>query len=303
MSGANDRRGHGEDGGRGREIRIAALGDIHFDGAAQSGLRELFAEIDRTADILVLCGDLTTHGRPEQIRALIGELSGVQIPMVAVLGNHDYESDAADVIGAMLRERGVHLLDGDYVVVDGIGFAGTKGFAGGFGRGALAAFGEPLIKQFAQAAIDEAIKLENALRNLKTRTKVAVLHFAPVLDTVLGEPEIIFPFLGSSRLAQPLDMVGATVVFHGHAHHGTHRGRTPGGIPVFNVSLPLLEQEGSRYLLWTVPAPERRQSDQAAAAQESISARIEGAAPDEAGSDARDGQSFSESPRRDPGRR
>jgi uncharacterized protein len=256
MSGPTDRR---ENGSRGREIRIAATGDMHYDGSGPAGeLREFFAEIDRNADILVLCGDLTTHGKPEQMRGLIEEMAGVQIPIVAVLGNHDHESGEVDAITDLLRHRNVHVLDGDYVVIEDIGFAGTKGFAGGFGRGALAPFGEPLIKQFAQAAIDEGLKLENALRNLRTETKVAVLHFSPVVDTVIGEPEIIYPFLGSSRLAQPLDMVGATVVFHGHAHHGAAQGMTPGGIPVFNVALPLMRAQGRGYLLWTVPAPDRR---------------------------------------------
>jgi Icc-related predicted phosphoesterase len=246
-----------------RDIRIAALGDLHFDAEARGKLRDLFAEIDRSADILALCGDLTTHGKPEQIRALIDEMTGLKAPVVAVLGNHDHEAGMADQIAELLRERGVHVLDGDHVVIDGLGFAGTKGFVGGFGRGALAPFGEKLVKDFVQGAIDEALKLENALRNLHTEKKVVLLHFAPMVETVVGEPESIYPFLGSSRLLQPLDMIGATVVFHGHAHHGTPTATTPGGIPVFNVALPLLEQSGHRYLLWTTPVTERRRPEPA----------------------------------------
>jgi Icc-related predicted phosphoesterase len=260
MSGTTDRRRNDSNG---RELRIAAVGDTHFDGSNPGSLRELFAEIERSADILVICGDLTTHGRPDEMRALIEEMAGIHIPMVCVFGNHDYEGEVTDELKAMLRARGVHVLDGDHVVIEGIGFAGTKGFAGGFGRGALAPFGERLIKDFVQAAIDEAIKLENALRNLHTETKVVVLHFSPILDTVLGEPEFIYPFLGSSRLLQPLDTLGATVIFHGHAHHGTPSGVTPAGIPVHNVSLPLLQQAGHQFLLFTIPAPDRRRTSEA----------------------------------------
>jgi Icc-related predicted phosphoesterase len=239
-----------ETGTETREVRIAAVGDLHFGDDRAGTTRRQFAGISEEADILVLCGDLTTHGREDQIRALIEELSIVDIPIIAVLGNHDYESGKAELLQALLRESGVHVLDGDHVTIQGIGFAGTKGFAGGFGRGSLAPFGEQLIKDFVQGGIDEALKLENALRNLKTDRKVAVLHFAPIVGTVIGEPEIIYPFLGSSRLEQPLDMIGATVVFHGHAHHGSPAGRTPAGIPVFNVSLPLLAKDGRCYRVW-----------------------------------------------------
>jgi Icc-related predicted phosphoesterase len=259
-----------------RDIRIAALGDLHFDADSRGQLRDLFAEIDRSADILALCGDLTTHGKPEQIRALIDEMTGLKVPVVAVLGNHDHEAGMADQLSDILRERGIHVLDGDHVVIDGLGFAGTKGFVGGFGRGALAPFGEKLVKDFVQGSIDEALKLENALRNLRTEQKVVLLHFAPLVETVIGEPESIYPFLGSSRLLQPLDMIGATVVFHGHAHHGTPSARTPGGIPVFNVALPLLEQSGHRYLLWTTAATERRKPEPSATTPAATAETMEG---------------------------
>lgn len=269
-SGTTDRRR--EAGGR--EIRVAAVGDLHFDGTRPGELRDLFAEIDRSANVLVLCGDLTTHGTVEQMRGFVEELTGVHIPIVGVLGNHDYEAGATRELCGILHDRGVHILDGTYIVLEGIGFAGTKGFAGGFGRGALAPFGEQLIKDFVQHAIDESIKLENALRNLRAETKVVVLHFAPIEDTVKGEPETIYPFLGSSRLVQPLDTLGASVVFHGHAHHGTASGMTPGGIPVHNVSLPLLMELGNRFLLWTIPAPERRRATEAVAEGEPTARRV-----------------------------
>jgi Icc-related predicted phosphoesterase len=243
---------------RGHEVRIAALGDVHYDGSTRGTLIETFSAANRQADILVLCGDMTTHGKPEQMQGLVDEMKGVEIPIVAVLGNHDHESGMVAENVAVLHARGVHVLDGDSVVIDGIGFAGTKGFAGGFGRGALAPFGESEIKEFVQHSLNEAIKLENALRSLPTEHKVAVLHYAPIADTVLGEPEMIYAFLGSSRLLQPLETYGATVIFHGHAHHGTREARTPSGIPVYNVARPLLNESDLEFLIWTVPGPERR---------------------------------------------
>lgn len=241
-----------------RRMRIAVLGDLHFDGSATGALREILAAANRDADILALVGDLTTHGKPEQIEAFIGELEGVEVPIVAVLGNHDYEGEASGVLTEALQRRGVSVLDGDGIVIDGVGFAGTKGFAGGFGRGALAPFGEPLIKEFVKLAMDEAIKLENALRTLTTPTRIVLLHYSPIEDTVRGEPEVIWPFLGSSRLIQPLDTIGATAVFHGHAHHGSLQGSTPGGVPVYNAALPLLQEHDMNFVLYEVPAPDRR---------------------------------------------
>jgi Icc-related predicted phosphoesterase len=244
-----------------RQLRIAAVGDLHFDVAQRGSLIGLFAAANKRADVLVLCGDMTTHGRPEQMIGFVDELKGVEIPIVTVLGNHDHEADAAAENTEILKQRGVHVLDGDHIVIEGVGFAGTKGFAGGFGRGALAPFGEREMKAFVDVALTEAIKLENALRSVPTEQKVAVLHYAPIEDTVRGEPETIYPFLGSSRLLAPLETYGATVIFHGHAHHGTHEGRTPGGIPVYNVAHVMMQASGRDFLLWDAPAPERRQRD------------------------------------------
>lgn len=243
-----------------REVRIAAVGDLHFDGFSRGALAPLFADICRAADMLVLCGDLTTHGEIEQIEGFVHELEGVHLPIIAVLGNHDYEANHEDEIVAILRDRGVHVLDGTNVVVDGIGFAGVKGFGGGFGRGMLGPFGERLYKDFVQAAIEEALKLEGALRTLDTETRVAVLHYSPVAETLEGEPEMIFPFLGSSRLLPPIETYQATAVFHGHAHTGVPEAHTPAGVPVFNVAHSLLEKAtGQGFRVWTAPAPERRQ--------------------------------------------
>jgi len=241
-----------------RQVRVAAVGDFHFGAEHAPALRDLFAGLRGQADVLVLCGDLTTHGRADQTRGFVDLLKGVDIPIVTVLGNHDYEADCVDDVRAILRDRGVHVLDGDNVEIDGIGFAGVKGFGGGFGRGTLGPFGEPEYKQFVQRALDESLKLENALRTLKTPTKVAVLHYAPIPETLAGEPEVIFPFLGSSRLLPPIETYGASVVFHGHAHTGAAEGRTPTGIPVYNVALPLLRRAGLPYRLWTTPRLERQ---------------------------------------------
>lgn len=241
-----------------RELRIAAVADIHFDAMRPGELRELFSDMQRNADILALCGDLTTHGRPEQMRAFAEELAGVAVPVVAVLGNHDYENDADEECTTILTDAGVTVLDGTNTVIDGVGFAGTKGFAGGFGRGALGPFGEPLIKEFVNAAVDEALKLERALQQLDTETRIVLLHYSPIAETLAGEPEMIFPFLGSSRLLQPIDMLGAVAVFHGHAHHGVLEAATPAGIPVFNVALPVLRAHDLNCRVLNVPAPERR---------------------------------------------
>lgn len=223
-------------------VRLAAVGDLHYGKASRGMLQPLFAALTRLdADILILCGDLTDYGLPEEAAELARELvSGVKIPMVGVLGNHDFESGASVEISQVLSEAGVRLLDGETVEVHGIGFAGVKGFAGGFGRGALGPWGEEAIKRFVQEAVAEALKLESALARLRTLTRVAILHYAPIADTVAGEPREIYPWLGCSRLEEPLSRYEVTAVFHGHAHHGTAEGKTLNGTPVYNVSLPLL---------------------------------------------------------------
>jgi Icc-related predicted phosphoesterase len=222
-------------------VRIAAVGDVHCSRTSQGQLQPLFAQAATRADILLLCGDVTDRGLPEEAHILIKELSVVrQMPVIAVLGNHDFEAGRAGEVRDLLCDAGITMLDGEACEVRGIGFAGVKGFAGGFGRGALGAWGEQAIKAFVQEALDEALKLESALARLRTEQRIAVLHYAPIRATVAGEPEEIFPFLGSSRLEEPLSRYPVAAVFHGHAHHGSPEGRTMGGIPVYNVSMPLL---------------------------------------------------------------
>jgi Icc-related predicted phosphoesterase len=255
--------GDAEDGmAERRKVRIAAMADIHLDANSSGRFREMFARVNREADVLAVCGDLTTHGEPDQARAFVDEIEGVEIPIVAVLGNHDHECERTDEFTAVLRERGIHLLDGDPVEIEGVGFTGVKGFGGGFGRGMLGAFGEPLYKQFVQAALDEALKLETGLRKLNTPSRVVLLHYSPIPETLRGEPEVIFPFLGSSRLLPPLETYGADVVFHGHAHIGSPEGSTPSGIPVYNVAHGLLMRHYQRpYRIWEAAAPERRRRE------------------------------------------
>jgi Icc-related predicted phosphoesterase len=223
-------------------VRLAAVGDLHYGKASRGSLQTLFAAVTRLeADVLILCGDLTDYGLPEEAAELAREFaSGIKIPMVGVLGNHDYESGASVEITRLLTEAGMTVLDGETVEVLGIGFAGVKGFAGGFGRGVLGPWGEEVIKRFVQEAVNEALKLETALARLRTPTRVAILHYAPIAGTVEGEPREIYPWLGCSRLEEPLARYEVTAVFHGHAHHGVAEGRTINGTPVYNVSLPLL---------------------------------------------------------------
>ena len=222
-------------------VRIAAIGDLHVSKSSQGAFQPLFAQISGSADVLVLCGDFTDYGAPEEARILARELTNsVKIPVVAVLGNHDYESGKETEITQILRDSGVTVLDGEATEVHGVGFAGVKGFCGGFGRGALGPWGEKAIKTFVQEAVDEALKLEAALARLRTQQRVALLHYSPVRSTVEGEPIEIFPYLGSSRLEEPINRYRVSAVFHGHAHRGTPEGHTTAGVPVYNVAMPLL---------------------------------------------------------------
>ena len=223
-------------------VRLAAVGDLHYGKGSRGQLQTLFAAVTRVeADILLLLGDLTDYGLAEEAAELARELtSGIKIPIIGVLGNHDYESGAVTEVTRILREAGVHLLDGETVEIQGIGFAGVKGFAGGFGRGVLGPWGEEAVKRFVHEAVNEALKLESALARLRTPTKIALLHYAPIAATVEGEPREIWPYLGCGRLEEPLTRYQVTAVFHGHAHHGAAEGKTVNGTPVYNVSLPLL---------------------------------------------------------------
>jgi Icc-related predicted phosphoesterase len=222
-------------------LRIAAVADIHVKKNGTGAFQELFTRITSAADVLLLCGDLTDYGAIEEAKVLAKEVTtGLRIPAVGVLGNHDFEMGHADEIKAILQEAGVTMLDGDSTEVEGVGFAGVKGFCGGFGRRALGAWGEEMIKKFVHETVEEALKLEAALARLRTPQKVAVLHYSPIHATCVGEPAEIMPFLGSSRLEEPIDRYRVTAVFHGHAHRGSLEGRTKGNAPVYNVAMPLL---------------------------------------------------------------
>jgi Icc-related predicted phosphoesterase len=224
-------------------VRIAAIGDLHHSRtAAPGGLQALFAQMNEAADVLVLCGDLTDYGLAEEARALVREMTALKIPAVTVLGNHDLQSGQESEIVKILADAGIPALDGDTTEIHGIGFAGIKGFAGGFGRRALGPWGEDIIKKFVHEAVNEALKLETALARLRTERLIAILHYSPIQATVEGEPLEIFPFLGCSRLEEPLTRYPVTAVFHGHAHHGRPEGRTSTGAPVFNVSMSLMRE-------------------------------------------------------------
>ncbi len=221
-------------------VRFAAVGDLHVTKDSVGTLRALFAQASDAADALLLCGDLTDYGTAQEAQVLADELGLVSVPVIAVLGNHDYESGTPGIVAETLKRAGVRVLDGEACEVEGVGIAGTKGFAGGFGRGSLGAWGEPAIKLFVQEALNEAMKLESALAKLRTPRRIALLHYSPIAGTVQGEPVEIFPFLGSSRLEEPLLRYPVDAVFHGHAHRGTLEARTINGVPVFNVAKPLL---------------------------------------------------------------
>lgn len=233
-------------------LRVAAIGDIHVKEDQISPLRDLFADISRNADALVLAGDLTDHGRVREAEILAEELRFCNVPVIGVLGNHDYESDHANEVKEILRKAGMHLLDGDAYELNNVGFVGVKGFAGGFGRRMLGAFGEPALKAFVAESVKEAMHLENALHTLNTDRIVVVLHYSPVSGTLEGEPQEIWPYLGSSRLAETIDRFNVSVVFHGHAHHGTYKSQTLTGIPVYNVAMPMEKPTGKPYGLVTV---------------------------------------------------
>jgi len=224
-------------------VRVAAIGDLHYGRTTSAGsLQPLFAQISESADVLAIAGDLTDYGLVEEARGFAKELAAVHIPIVAVLGNHDVESNQQAEITAIFKDAGVAMLDGESVEIQGIGFAGIKGFCGGFGRRALGPWGEDIIKKFVHEAVDEALKLESALARLRSEHIVALIHYAPIQATVEGEPCEIYPFLGCSRLEDPLTRFPISAVVHGHAHHGAPEGRTRTNVPVYNVSASLMRE-------------------------------------------------------------
>jgi Icc-related predicted phosphoesterase len=226
------------------KFRMAAMADLHYGVDAQGKYASAFVQAGEEADVLLLCGDLADHGLTSECRALVSDLQAVarHIPVLAVLGNHEFESGQPHEVSRILSDGGVRVLDGDACEIRGIGFVGTKGFAGGFNDRKLEPWGEEAIKAFVREAENEATKLETALAKLNGLPRVVLLHYAPIAATVVGEPPEIFPFLGSSRLEGPLNRHSVAAVFHGHAHHGSAEGRTETGIPVYNVAVGLLER-------------------------------------------------------------
>jgi Icc-related predicted phosphoesterase len=233
------------------ELVIAGLGDLHVGERAAHPYRELFAEIAETAQVLALCGDLTNLGRPHEAEILAEDVRSCRVPVVAVLGNHDLETGHGAEVRAILGNAGVTFLDEEAPVIHGVGFAGVKGFGGGFGARMLSPFGEDAIKAFVGEAVNEALHLENTLHSLAQEAErlVVALHYAPVSDTVEGEPREIWPFLGSSRLAETIDRFPVKAVMHGHAHHGRALGHTAAGVPVYNCALPVPKDTGRPYAL------------------------------------------------------
>lgn len=230
------------------KFTVAAIGDIHVKELSDP-LREMFGEIAKAADALVLCGDLTDTGTVQQAERLAEDLRGCPIPVIGVLGNHDYECGKVDEVRSILTQGGLQLLDGSAVEIDGVGFVGVKGFAGGFGRRMLGSFGEPETKEFVAVAVSEAMRLENAMRTVKAQRAMVVLHYAPIPETIEGEPLEIYPFLGSSRLAETIDRFTVSAVVHGHAHRGVYQGHTPAGAPVYNVAWAIEKPSGRPYAL------------------------------------------------------
>jgi len=231
------------------KARIAAMGDLHVKEHGTTSYKDLFTEISQNADILVLTGDLTDLGKVKEAEILAADLRSCSIPIVGVLGNHDYECGCVEEVTHILKEAGIHLLEGQAVEINGVGFAGAKGFAGGFGRHMLGSFGEPAIKAMVTESVEETMRLENALRQVRSERAMVVLHYAPIRETVEGEPEEIYPFLGSSRLAETIDRFPVKAVVHGHAHRGRYEGKTPGGAPVYNVASHIEKPTGKPYAL------------------------------------------------------
>ncbi len=224
-------------------VRVAAIGDVHCTKTSGGELRPVFDAVSRAADVLLLCGDLTDYGLAEEAEVLAAELrASLRIPALAVLGNHDYESGVPGELKEILGRVGVSVLDGEAREIHGVGFAGVKGFAGGFGDRMLGPWGEEAIKIFVREAVDEALKLEAALGHLGPSQRIGILYFAPTEPTVPGAPRVLVPFLGSSRLEEPINRFAVAAVFHGHAHHGAPEGRTSTNVPVYNVCMPLLHE-------------------------------------------------------------
>lgn len=225
-------------------IRIAAVGDVHLAEDTRGSLRPALADLPDRADLLLLAGDLTRHGTLDEARVVAAEFTELGVPVLAVLGNHDYHSDAEREITDLLTDHGITVLEGDGVVLTvgecRIGVAGVKGFGGGFAGKCASAFGEREMKQFVRPTVESAERLRSALLAMDADTKVALTHYSPVVDTLRGEPPEIHPFLGAYQLAEAIDAADTYLAVHGHAHAGTEHGTTPGGVRVRNVAQPVI---------------------------------------------------------------
>ncbi len=232
-------------------VRVALVGDLHTRVDRPGRVSRHLRGVDAEADILLLAGDLTDHGAPEEAAMAAEELADLRIPKVAVLGNHDHESGKAGEVSRALGHGGIHVLDGDVFIFEKrLGIAGVKGFCGGFDEATLEPWGEEVLKRFALEAVTEALKLESALARVRgLKRRIALLHYSPVRSTIVGENLEIAPFLGCSRLVEPIDKFGATFAAHGHAHRGQVTGKTPRGITVYNTAMELLRERLGRYYL------------------------------------------------------
>ena len=239
-----------------KQLRVAALGDLHVTERAQGAYQQLFTDISHTADVLLLCGDLTDHGLPSEAQVLRQELEHCTIPKAAVLGNHDCDRGLDEEIQKILRDGNLVFLEEENIVLENIGFTGVKGFAGGFGKYMLGSFGEDGIKNFVAEAISEAEQLEVNLGEIEhTAQQIVIMHYSPIMETLKGESTEIFPFLGSSRFEEVINRFEVCAVFHGHAHYGHPEGKTSKGIPVFNAAYPLMQKtfRDKPYRLYTIP--------------------------------------------------
>ncbi|WP_410539509.1 metallophosphoesterase family protein [Streptomyces sp. KL2] len=237
-------------------IRIAAVGDIHMGPDSKGVLRPAFETLPDCADLLLLAGDLTRHGTPEEMRVVAEEVAGLRVPVIAVLGNHDHQDERPEEVTAVLRDAGVTVLEGEGTALDvngtRVGVAGTKGFGGGFAGRSGGEFGEPIMKEFIRYTRRCADGLRASLEELDRRgcaVRIALTHFSPVPDTLAGEPLEIYPFLGSYLLAEAVDAAGADLAVHGHAHAGTEHGMTSGGVRVRNVAQPVIRRAFAVYHL------------------------------------------------------
>jgi len=234
-------------------IRIAAAGDVHFDRKSHNRLSQHFAGMEHNADIFLLAGDLTQTGHPEEMIVLAEDLRKCPVPVIAVLGNHDYHVDQVDVVTQILREAGVTVLEGNSIVMtigdNKVGIAGSKGFGGGFVGACGSDFGEPEMKSFMRHSKNNARLLENTIKEMDADYKIVLLHYSPTAQTLAGEKKEIYPFLGSYYLAEAVDYGKADICFHGHAHGGVERGETPGGCPVRNVAQPVIRHAFNIYTL------------------------------------------------------